>query len=113
MIAFYYALSGFACVIYYRHELRKSIRNLLFIGVAPLVGALILAYLLVRSIMDLSDPEASYSGSSVLGVGLPLFIGAAFLAFGAVFMVVWRPHRPPGVLPAAPVRGAPAGLRAR
>ena len=89
MIAFYYALSGFACVIYYRHELRKSIRNLLFIGVAPLVGALILAYLLIRSIMDLSDPEASYSGSSVLGVGLPLFIGAAFLAFGAVFMVVW------------------------
>ena len=28
MIAFYYALSGFACVIYYRHELTKSVREL-------------------------------------------------------------------------------------
>ena len=38
MIAFYYALSGIACVIYYRRELTKSVRNFLFIGVAPLVG---------------------------------------------------------------------------
>ena len=27
MIAFYYALSGFACVIYYRRELTKSVRT--------------------------------------------------------------------------------------
>ena len=47
MIAFYYALSGIACVVYYRHELLRSVRNLLFIGVAPLLGALILGYLLV------------------------------------------------------------------
>ena len=79
MIAFYYALSGIACVVYYRHELLRSVRNFLFIGVAPLLGAVILGYLLVRSVIDLSDPEASYSGSSVLGVGVPLFIGAAFL----------------------------------
>ena len=51
---------------------------------------MILSYLLVRSVMDLSDPEASYSGSSVLGVGVPLFIGAAFLALGAILMVAWR-----------------------
>ena len=30
----------------------------------------------MRSVIDLSDPEASYSGSAVLGVGVPLFIGA-------------------------------------
>ena len=40
MIAFYYALSGIACVIYYRRELTKSVRNFLFIGVAPLTGGL-------------------------------------------------------------------------
>ena len=89
MIAFYYALSGAACVIYYRRELTKSVRNFLFIGVAPAVGALILGYLLVRSVIDLSDPEASYSGSAVLGVGVPLVIGVAFLALGAVIMVGW------------------------
>ena len=89
MIAFYYALSGIACVVYYRRELTKSVRNFLFIGVAPAVGALILGYLLIRSVIDLSDPEASYSGSAVLGVGVPLVIGVAFLALGAVIMVGW------------------------
>ena len=90
MIAFYYSLSGIACVVYYRHQLLRSARNFLFIGVAPALGAAILAYLLVRSVSDLSDPDASYSGSAVLGVGVPLFIGAAFIMLGAILMVVWR-----------------------
>ena len=38
MIAFYYALTGFACAIYYRRELTKSVKNFLFIGVGPVVG---------------------------------------------------------------------------
>ena len=36
MIAFYYALTGFACAIYYRRELTKSVKNFFFIGVGPL-----------------------------------------------------------------------------
>jgi amino acid transporter len=90
MIAFYYALTGFACVIYYRRELTKSVRNFLFIGVAPFVGAALLAFLFVRSVSDLADPEVSYSGSAVLGLGLPLVIGGAFLLLGAVLMIAWR-----------------------
>ena len=39
MIAFYYALTGFACAIFYRRELTKSVKNFLFIGVGPLVDA--------------------------------------------------------------------------
>ena len=35
MIAFYYALTGFACAIFYRHELTKSVKNFFFIGVGP------------------------------------------------------------------------------
>ena len=90
MIAFYYSLTGFACVIYYRKELFKSATNLLFIGVAPLLGALLLAYLFFRSLMDLSDPGASYSGGSLFGLGLPLVVGLGFLILGAVLMVLWR-----------------------
>ena len=59
----------------------------------PLLGlvvGVILGYLLVKSVIDLADPEASYSGSAVLGVGVPLFIGAAFLILGAILMIVWR-----------------------
>jgi amino acid transporter len=90
MIAFYYALSGYACVIYYRHELLKSATNFLFIGVAPFIGATLLGFLFIRSARDLADAELSYSGSAVLGLGLPLVIGAGFLLLGAVLMVLWR-----------------------
>lgn len=90
MIAFYYALTGFACAIYYRRELLKSIKNFVFIGVAPVLGASLLAYLLVVSLVELADPGASYTGGSLFGVGLPLVIGVGFLAFGVVFMVFWR-----------------------
>ncbi len=96
MIAFYYALSGLACVIFYRRELTKSVKNFLFIGVAPLTGGLILAFLFVRSVIDLADPDASYSGSSVFGLGIPLVIGGSFLLLGAVLMVIWRVGHPSG-----------------
>jgi amino acid transporter len=90
MIAFYYALSGIACAIYYRHELLKSVKNAVLIGVAPLVGAGILVWLFVRSVIDLTDPANSYTGVSWLGVGPPLVIGIGFLLLGAVLEIGWR-----------------------
>ena len=104
MIAFYYALSGFACVIYYRRELTKSVTNFLFIGVAPFVGAALLAFLFVRSVLDLADPDASYSGGSFLGLGMPLVIGGGFLLLGAVLMVLWRIGDPRGFFERRPSR---------
>ncbi|HWM11138.1 MAG TPA: APC family permease [Solirubrobacteraceae bacterium] len=70
--------------------------NFLFFGVAPLTGGLLLAFLFVRSVRDLADPDLSYSGSSFLGLGLPLVIGAGFLLLGAVLMVLWRIGNPRG-----------------
>jgi amino acid transporter len=90
MIAFYYALSGLACIVYYRRELFKSVSNALFIGLAPLIGASLLAFLFFQSVKDFIDPEASYTGQAILGVGAPLVIGLGFLALGFVFMIVWR-----------------------
>jgi amino acid transporter len=90
MIAFYYALTGLACVIFYRHHLTKSLTNFLFIGVAPLIGAVILGFLFVRSAIDLSDAENSYSGEGILGIGIPLAISLAFFALGGILLVVWR-----------------------
>ena len=37
-IAFYYGLTGFACAIYYRKELFKSLKNFFMVGVAPFLG---------------------------------------------------------------------------
>jgi amino acid transporter len=90
MIAFYYALTGLACVIHYRRELTRSVRSFLFIGVAPLVGAIVLGYLWVKATIDYADPETSYSGSAIFGIGLPTVIGIGFLLLGLVLMAVWR-----------------------
>jgi amino acid transporter len=90
MIAFYYALSGIACVVYYRRELRRSARKLLFIGIAPLLGAAMLLYLFAEAVRSFADPEESYTGQEFLGVGVPLAIGVGFLLLGAVLMVLWR-----------------------
>ena len=49
MIAFYYGLTGFACVWYYRSTLRESARNLWLRGILPLLGGLILWFAMVWS----------------------------------------------------------------
>ncbi len=90
MIAFYYALSGFACAIYHRRELLKSVKNFVFMGVAPTVGGVILTGLFFRSAFDLADPDASYGGGAVLGMGAPLAISLGFFLLGSVLLVVWR-----------------------
>lgn len=90
MIAFYYALTGMACAIYYRHELFKSAKNFIFIGLAPVLGSLMLAYLFFRSMVDLANPGASYSGGSFLGIGVPLVIGLGFLLLGVILEILWR-----------------------
>ena len=76
--------------IFYRRELTKSVKNFLFIGVGPLVGAVILGFLFVKSAIDLSDAENSYSGQSILGMGIPFVIGIGFLLLGGVLLVLWR-----------------------
>ncbi len=38
MIAFYIGITGFACTIYYRRELLRSVKNFFFIGVGPSLG---------------------------------------------------------------------------
>lgn len=90
MIAFYYSLSGLACVIYYRREITKSAKNFVLIGVAPFIGAVILGYLFVKASIDFADPEFSDLGEEWLGVGPPLVIGLGFLLLGVVLMVAWR-----------------------
>jgi phosphatidylserine synthase len=93
MIAFCYALTGIARDFYYRHELLKSAKNHVFIGVAPLIGAAILIYLFVKSLVEWSDPANSASGESWFGWAPPAVIGIGFLLLGVVLLFIWRKHR--------------------
>jgi len=94
MIAFYYGLTGFACVIYYRRELTKSVSNFVFMGVLPFVGGVILTWALVKSSIDLANPDNSESGDSWLGMGPPLVIAIGFAIFGVVLMLVQQAKAP-------------------
>lgn len=93
LIALYYGASGYACVAYYRHELRKSLKNLVFIGLVPLGGAVTLTWAFVVSIGELIDPENTYSGQ-LLGIGAPVTITALLMGVGLVIMIAWRFVRP-------------------
>src|SRR6476660_368582 len=90
MIAFYYGLTGFACTIYYRHQLTRSAKSFLLIGVGPTVGGLMLTGIFIKSCVDLSKPANSESGDSWFGLGPPLVIGLGFLILGVVVMLIWR-----------------------
>jgi amino acid transporter len=90
MIAFYYALTGFACAIYYRHELTKSVKNFLFIGVGPVVGGSILGYLFYKAIDEYSSVDQSYSGSELFGIAIPVVLGVGLLILGVILMLLWR-----------------------
>jgi len=111
MIAFYIGLTGFACAIYYRRELLRSVKNFFFIGLGPFVGGAILFYLLVKNAIELSNPANSESGNSWFGLGPPLVIAAFFLVLGLILMVVqWRAmpeffRKRPEVVPAGFLEG--------
>lgn len=90
LIAFYYALTGIACAIYWRRRLLHSVKAFLLIGVGPVVGAAMLIYLLFQSVIQLANPEESSTGSSILGIGMPLAIALLFIVLGLVLMLVWR-----------------------
>ena len=90
LIAFYYSLTGLACAVYYRRILLHSVRSFLLVGVGPVIGALLLAWLLVLSAIEMSNPENSYGGESWFGLGPPLVIGIVLFALGVIFMVTSR-----------------------
>ncbi|MEU0374605.1 APC family permease [Streptomyces sp. NPDC006283] len=90
LIAFYYALTGVACAVYYRRHLTENIRNFLRIGVGPLTGSVLLTWLLAESVIDMSNPANSYSGVSWFGLGPPLIIGIGIVIVGLLIMSAQR-----------------------
>ena len=93
MICWYYGITAFACVWYFRHELFTSVHNVVFKFLFPLIGGLILATVFVISVEESMNPENG-SGAAVGGIGLVFFMGFGILLLGAVLMMVWRFRNP-------------------
>jgi amino acid transporter len=85
LIAFYYGLTGFACVWFYRRELRG--RGLWTKGVLPGLGGLMLLVAFVLSSIDYASADAG--STTVFGIGGVFVIGIGAIALGAVLMLVY------------------------
>jgi amino acid transporter len=96
MIAFYYGLTGFACVWYYRKNLTSSLRNLVMQGILPLIGALILFFLLGWSFWYYWQPVNSYTHWEMFGrqMGGTFILDAGTLLLGVILMFTMQAFRP-------------------
>lgn len=110
LVAFYYALTGLSCVVYFRSHFRSGWRAALTLGVAPLAGALALLYVLGRSAKDYADPASSIDGASWLGLGAPLVIALAIVVLGVIGATVSRWRSPAYFRARAETAPAPAPL---
>jgi amino acid transporter len=86
LIAFYYGLTGFACVWFFRHSLLTSAHDLVTKGILPLIGGLTLLGAFVLSIKSYWPAASSYS--SFGGVGGIFLIGTGSLVIGVVVMLI-------------------------
>ncbi|MBC2642856.1 MULTISPECIES: APC family permease [unclassified Rhodococcus (in: high G+C Gram-positive bacteria)] len=93
MICWYYGITAFACVWYFRGRLFTSVRNAVFRFVFPMLGGLMLLAVFVISIDESMDPENA-SGASIGGIGLVFFLGFGILLLGAVLMMIMRFRSP-------------------
>ncbi|MFN8036742.1 MAG: APC family permease [Acidimicrobiia bacterium] len=90
MISYYYGQTGIACAVYYRRYLFTSVKNFFLVGVLPLTGGVILGWVFIQSVWDMTnrvytDPPQSWLGvSPVLWLGLGVFLG------GIPVMFWWR-----------------------
>ncbi|WP_460774447.1 APC family permease [Microbacterium sp. GXF7504] len=93
MICFYYGLTAFACVWYFRRQWFDSARNVFFTFLFPLVGGVVLAVLFVTTLIDSMDPDYG-SGSHVFGLGLVFVLGVAVILVGVAIMIWQAAVRP-------------------
>ena len=99
-IAFYYAVTAFACPVYFRRFVFTSRKNFLFMAVAPVLGGAMLAWVFVKSAFDYWNPVNAYSNpwfqfGGFHGVGAPFVIGIGMLLLGIPLMV-WQRRAMPG-----------------
>lgn len=117
-VCFYYGFTGLACVVYFRHELFKSARNFLLVGVVPLLGSLMLFGVFIKAIFFYGH-SANVESAPIAGITLPLWFGIGGMIIGTILMLASRPYfkeffarktetAQPGVLERAPSPVIPA-----
>jgi amino acid transporter len=98
MIAFYYGLTGFVCVWFYRKTMFKTFRNVIMRGLFPLLGGIMLLALFVYGLIQFAAPDwlVDDNGNNVtiFGIGAEAVVGVGGLLVGVVLMFIWRLMKP-------------------
>jgi amino acid transporter len=93
MIAFYYGLTGFACVWYYRKTFRSSFRNTMMRCVVPLLGGIVLLVVFIYGLIQYAKPDwlTDDDGNNVtiLGYGAVAVVGIGAMVLGLIVMGIW------------------------
>jgi amino acid transporter len=89
MVCIYYGFTGFACAVYYRREIFKSVRNFVGLGLLPVAGGAILMAILVYGVIFYGHEVNDYS-PPFLGLGVPDWIGILGVGSGILLMLYRR-----------------------
>lgn len=93
MIAFYYGLTGLACVWLFRRTLFTSARSLVFRGLFPLLGFLSLAAIFVYGAKEYLAADyltdAAGKNVTIFGLGAVGVVGIGGILIGFVLLAVW------------------------
>jgi amino acid transporter len=90
MIAFYYGITGLACIVYYRKAITRSAKNFVLAGLLPLLGFAMLAFVFIRAYIDYGTKGYAQDYNYTppwLGIEVPIIIGIGGLLLGIVLMV--------------------------
>ncbi|MDO4685888.1 MAG: APC family permease [Corynebacterium sp.] len=87
MVCFYYAITAFACVWYFRKESLRSFKAFINQLLCPLIGGVLLLIFFLQTSYDAMDPNYG-SGSSLFGIGLVFILGVLVLCSGVLVLVV-------------------------
>jgi amino acid transporter len=86
-VCFYYGFTGIASAVYFRKEFRRSLRALVYKGIAPLAGGLLMFYVFGKAFNDYSKAGANYA-TPLFGIQIPIVIGIGGLLLGVPFMIL-------------------------
>ncbi|CAJ1507831.1 APC family permease [[Mycobacterium] burgundiense] len=85
-VAFYYMITAFACVWYFRRTLLESTRNLFMRGVFPLLGGTAMVWAFFQSAIDMIDP--AYGSTAFGSIGGVFVFGVGMLVLGVPLMLL-------------------------
>jgi amino acid transporter len=84
-VAFYYGITAFSCVWYFRRTLFTSARHFFMRGLLPFLGGVGMAAAFIVSAIDMVDPD--YGFTTFGPIGGVFVIGVGMLALGVPLMI--------------------------